>query len=103
MNMTSTAAMTTHSVFAAISRSPVPDRLDDGDANMTRLVLDRVDHCLDAFADHDGLDLDHSRFSRKIVSRQMPSRFAMRSRTPTTRKPHRSCSASDVWFSGKIE
>ena len=81
----------------------VTDRFDDGDADVAGLVLDGVDDRLDPLADDNGLDFDHSRFSSKIVSRQMPSRFAMRSRTPTTRNPHRSCSASDARFSGKIE
>ena len=39
---------------------PVPDRLDDRHADVTGLLLDRVDHRLDPLADDDGLDLDHT-------------------------------------------
>src|SRR3954453_12692063 len=81
----------------------VTDCLDDGHADVTGLVLDGVDHRLDALAHDDGLDLDHKRRSRKTVSLQIPSRFAIRSRVPTTRNPQRSCSAIDARFSGKID
>src|SRR2546425_6383642 len=86
--------------------APVSDRLDDRDADVTGLLLDRVDHRLDTLADDDRLDLDHVitslRRSRNTVSRHTPSRFAIRSRVPTTRKPQRSCSARLARFSGKI-
>src|SRR5580765_1854720 len=37
----------------------VADRLDDGHANVTRRILDGVDHGLDPFPDHDRLHLHH--------------------------------------------
>ena len=46
----------------------VPDRLDDRSRRCARCVLDRIDHRLDAFPDHDCLDLDH-RHSRLPGSR----------------------------------
>src|SRR4029453_12577377 len=85
----------------------VADRLDHGHAHMPGFVLDRVDHRLDALADHDRFDLDHwipsLRRSRKTVSLHTPSRFAIRSRVPTTRNPHRKCSARDAPLSGKTD
>ena len=38
----------------------VPDRLEDGHTDVTRLRLDRVDDRLDALPDDHRLDLDHS-------------------------------------------
>ena len=38
----------------------VPDRLDDGHADMAGLLLDGVDDRLDALPDYDRLDLDSS-------------------------------------------
>src|SRR5437764_7137342 len=38
----------------------VPDRLDDPDAHVARLLLDRVDDRLDPLSNHDRLDLDHA-------------------------------------------
>src|SRR3954463_14859785 len=38
----------------------VADRLDDGDADVARRVLDGVDHGLDPFPDHDRLHLHHA-------------------------------------------
>ena len=50
---------------AVLVRDPalaaVADRLDHRHADVARLLLDRVDHRLDALADHDRLDLDHPR------------------------------------------
>ena len=96
---------------AVLVRDPalpaVADRLDHRHAHVPGRVLDRVDHRLDALADDDGLDLDHSitslRRSIRTVSRQRPSRLAIRLRTPTTRKPTRWCSFRDASFSGKID
>src|SRR5207249_3017563 len=86
---------------------PVTDRFDHRHADVARLVLDRVDHRLDALADHNRLNLGHVitslRRSRNTVSLQIPSRFAMRSRVPTTRKPQASCRARLALFSGKID
>ena len=49
---------------AVLVRDPalpaVADRLDHRHADVPGRVLDRVDHRLDALADDDGLDLDHS-------------------------------------------
>jgi hypothetical protein len=39
--------------------APVPDRLDDRDADMAGLLLDRVDHGLDPLPHDHRLDLDH--------------------------------------------
>src|SRR5262249_14164680 len=88
--------------------TPVADRLDHGDAHVSGGLLDRVDHRLDALADDDCFDLDHWSItsllrSIRTVSRQRPSRLAMRRRTPTTRNPTRWCSFRDASFSGKIE
>src|ERR671936_2419704 len=73
----------------------VTDRFDHRHADVSRFVLDRVDHRLDALAYDDCLDFDHvisfERRSRNTVSRHTPSRFATRSRTPTMRKPHFWC------------
>src|SRR5262249_45376773 len=85
----------------------VTDRLDHGHADVAGRMLDRVDDRLDALADHYRFDLDHVitslRRSRNTVSRQTPSRFAIRSRVPTTRKPHFWCNARLARFSGKID
>src|SRR5438034_4714985 len=43
----------------------VPDRLDDGDADVSRGLLDRVDHGLDTLANDDCFDLDHARSPRR--------------------------------------
>src|SRR5918995_2895401 len=82
---------------------PVADRLDDRDADMTGLLLDRVDHRLDPLSDHNCLDLDHADLrSMKTTSRQTPWCWPSRSRVPTTRNPQRLCSSIDASFSGKI-
>src|SRR5215216_6212560 len=66
-------------------------------------VADRLDHRHAAFANHDRLDLDHADLrSIRTTSRQTPWCWPRRSRVPTTRNPHRSCSASEASFSGKI-
>src|SRR5207253_2029268 len=66
----------------------VTNRLDDGHADVARLLLDGVDHRLDTFADYDSFDFDHvirglRRSSRK-VSRHRPSRLPIRSRKPAS-------------------
>src|SRR5919201_1708312 len=52
---------------AVLVRDPalpaVPDGLDDRDADVTRRLLDRVDHRLDPLPDHDCLDLHHPQAS----------------------------------------
>ena len=79
------------------------DRLDDGDPDVSRELLDRIDHGLDALPSHHCLDLDHGALlSMKTTSRQTPLCRPIRSRVPTTRKPQRLCSSSDATFSGKI-
>src|SRR5437763_395004 len=96
---------------AVLVRDPalpaVADRLDDRHAHMPGRFLDGIDHRLDALADDDRLDLDHTitslRRSIRTLSRQRPSRLAIRLRTPTTRKPTRSCSFRAASFSGKID
>src|SRR5262249_44669302 len=83
----------------------VADRLDHRDADVTGL-LDRVDHGLDPFTDHDRLHLDPAQgplLSSRTVSRQTPSSVPIRSRLPTTRKPQRSCKAMLATFSEKID
>src|SRR5215204_2934390 len=83
--------------------APVADRLDHRHADVARLLLHRVDHRLDALANHDRLDLDHVDLrSIRTTSRQTPPCWPSRSRVPTTRNPQRSCSASEASFSGKI-
>src|SRR5436309_13835746 len=85
--------------------APVTDRLDDRDADMACLLLHGVDHRLDALADDYGFNLGHSitslRRSRKTTSRQTPSSFPIRSRTPTSRNPERLSSARLASFSEK--
>jgi hypothetical protein len=44
-----------HAALAAVT-----DRLDNRHADVPRCLLDRVDHRLDALADHHCLDLDHA-------------------------------------------
>src|SRR5262249_60477925 len=87
------AILVRHAALATVT-----DRLDHGDADVARRVLDRVDDRLDALADHNRFDLDHAitslRRSRKTVSRHTPPRSAIRSRNPTIRKPHFRRSAS---------
>src|SRR5947199_6127558 len=85
----------------------VTDRLDYRHPDVARRVLDRVDHRLDPLPDHHCLDLDHwitsLRRSRNTVSLHTPSRFAIRSRVPTIRKPHAWWRARLARFSGKTE
>ena len=45
----------------------VADRLDHGHADVSGLLLDRVDHRLDALADDHCLDLDHCNHLRFVV------------------------------------
>ena len=94
---------------AVLVRDPalasVPDRLDDGHADVAGLLLDRVDHDLDALPQDDRFDLRHEitslRRSTRTVSRQMPCRRPIRSRLPTSRKPKRRSSRRLASFSGK--
>src|SRR5438067_2991578 len=83
----------------------VTDRLDHRDADVACLLLDGVDHGLDALADDYGLHLDHSvtslRRSNSNVSRHRPSSCAIRSRRPTTRNPALSSSRRLASFSRK--
>ena len=61
---------------SACTLPAVPDRFDNRDADVARLLLDRVDDGLDALADHDCLHLDHQpssdRRSMRTTSRQTP-------------------------------
>src|SRR5207249_1304479 len=95
---------------AVLVRDPalaaVPDRLDDGHADVPGLLLDGVDHDLDALAEDHRLDLDHQpttslRRSRNVTSRHIPCIRPIRSRVPTTRKPKRCKSRMLGSFSGK--
>src|SRR5204863_1963602 len=94
------AVLVRHPALAAVA-----DRLDHGHADVPSLRLDRVDHRLDALANHHRLHLRHVitslRRSNTTTSRQTPSSFPSFSCVPTTRNPHRSCSARLASFSGK--
>src|SRR5262249_51525104 len=85
----------------------VADGLDHGHADVTGLVLDRIDHRLDPLADHDRLHLRHvpttsERRSSRSTSRHTPFSCPRRSCTPTRRKPQTMCSRTLALFSGKI-
>src|SRR5262249_43805522 len=95
------AVLVSHAPLAAVA-----DRLQHGDADVTGCVLDGVDHRLYPLADHHRLHLRPAHSSLLSISPVLPqarSSCALRSRVPTTRKPHRRCSSILATFSGKID
>src|SRR4051794_38895628 len=86
--------------------APMTDGFDHRHTNVTRFLLDGVDHRLDAFANHDCLDLRHPttslRRSSNNTSRHSPFSSPRRSRTPTSRNPQPRCRRTLALFSGKI-
>ena len=78
---------------AVLVRDPtltaVTDRLDDGHAHMPRLLLDRVDHRLDALADDDGLDLGHPILLDRRLDQHDVSPDAVQLSEPARARPRR--------------